>query len=404
MRKAFFVVFAFILQSCGIEEIGGDGKNDALPPVWNNPSSGNISEGLRTVLYCTGFEYPKGYDWKSDPEKGSVKCSLIVYADKVPVMKVPVGDSYLVSSDPDMHRMIEGHLYTDFPVSGETVIKKDGLELLRYSGEESLCGMTVKGENVYTLGNNRTGRGFALRKNGKVIVGRDEGHVFERLQEFGDSLSFAFIEPVTTQGGVIERYYHVIDGKVSQVAVRDDVRKVWDVIVHNGKVCCLATLTGVSDPVVMIGNALYTISIPSLCQVLDLRLFSTGDKICVEGLILVMGVAPMSLIWSEFKVIHAFQLASIHSVMTDGDGIFCLSLPMAENQTAQIYKGGEVYDLPHGYVPMGSVPMAMADGIIYSALSSTKGDYPVIWKDGQLDTLNINGFLTSVSAYKASVR
>lgn len=404
MRKTVFVAIALAMQACSIQELGGDGKSDSLPPVWNNPSSGNMSESVHTVVYCTGFEYPSGYDWKSDPEKGSVKCSLVVYADKVPMMKVPVGDSYLVSSDPDMHRIIEGHLYTDFPISGETVIKKDGVELFRYAGEESLCTMIVKDDDIYTLGNSRSGMGFALRKNGEIVVGRDDGHVFERLQEWGDSLCFAFIEPITTQEATIERYYHVVDGKVSQVAVRDDVRKVWDVMVHDGQVCCLATLTGVSDPVVMVGNALYTIGVPSLCRILDMRLFSAGDKLCVEGMILVMGVAPMSLIWSEFKVMHTFQLAAIQSVITDDDGICCLSLPMADNQVSQIYKGGEVYDLPRDYVPMGNVPMTVADGIIYSALSSTIGGKPVLWKEGHLDTLDINGFLSSVSACKTSVR
>lgn len=397
------MVLTIVLSSCGIEEIGGDGQKDSLPPVWNNPSSGSKPDNARNMVYYTGFEYPDGYDWKADPEKGNVKCSLIVYADKVPMMKVPVGDSYHVSSDPDMHRIIDGHLYTDFPVSGETVIKKDGVELFRFIGEESLTGMIVKGKDVYTLGQNRSGDGFAFRKNGDVILKKERGHVFDRLQQVGDSLYFAYAEQIDSEQQKIERYYHVTNGRVTQVAVRDDVKKVWDIMMHNGQVCCLAALTGVSDPVVIAGDALYMINIPSLSTILNLRLFDSGKSLCAEGTVFLMGVAPISLVWSEFKLIHAFQLATVHYIDTSDGGISCITLPMSGEQVSQIYKGGSVYDLPQGYVPMGKVPLAISDGIVYSVLSSSSGEYPLIWKEGQIDTLKINGFLSSVVVCKASV-
>ena len=41
-------------------------------------------------------------------------------------MKLPVGEEYHISPDPDMHRVIEGHLYTDYSTDKETIIKKDG--------------------------------------------------------------------------------------------------------------------------------------------------------------------------------------------------------------------------------------------------------------------------------------
>ena len=171
-----------IVMSCGLREIGEPQKNDG---IWKGPGAelkpGGPGQVERSVWYVTGFDYPEGYDWMSDPEAGNVKCSLVVYANAVPMMKVPVGTEYQTSADPDMHRMIDGDLYTDFSTDSMTVIKKNGRYLFSYPGREMIVGMNVGSTEVYTLGQSRSGDGFSFRRDGEILFERTKGCLMGRM-------------------------------------------------------------------------------------------------------------------------------------------------------------------------------------------------------------------------------
>ncbi len=242
MKKLFLSGLVLAVVACGLEEVGKrpqGGKGD----VWTKPGGAEGSaDSDKTIIYITAFDYPSGYDWRADTEKGTVKCSLVVYADGVPMMKVPVGDDYEVSSDSDMHRMKRGHLYTDYSTDSETIIKKDGKEMIRYAGREMICDLQVDNGDVYTLGHNRDGDGFAYRRNGEVVLSREKGRTFGRFYDGADScIRFAFVEPVEAVGKTLERYYVSVDGTVSQTAVREDVKQVWDIAFYSGEVCYLSS-------------------------------------------------------------------------------------------------------------------------------------------------------------------
>ena len=50
-----------------------------------------------------------------------------------------------------------------------------------------------------------------------------------------------------------------------------------------------------------------------------------------------------------------------------------------------------------GYVSIGSNTAVAVDGIMYAGLSSRSGGRPMIWKDGGVNYLDINGFISTVS-------
>ena len=135
MKGFLFAVVMIAAVSCGLTEVGEPVRRPG-GEAWTGPGM-NVGKDDpdRTICYVTLMSYSDGYDWRADREKGSVKCSLVVLANGLPMMKVPVGDEYETSSDPDMHRMIDGHLYTDYSTDSESVIKKDGRQLFRYSGK-----------------------------------------------------------------------------------------------------------------------------------------------------------------------------------------------------------------------------------------------------------------------------
>lgn len=387
---------AMVAVSCGVEEISR--RPDVnREDVWTGPGI-DAGSGSKEVCYVTGFDYPKGYDWRTDPEKGSVKCSLVVFADGLPMMKIPVGDEYEVSPDPDMHRMIEGHLYTDYCTGKETVIKKDGRTILRYPGCENICGMTVKDDTVHTLGHSRQGEGFIYRKNGEIILKRSTGKTFGRLHRDGDRVCFAFIEPVVSEEESIERYYHYADGDIIQTALRDDVKKVWDIISYKGEVCYIASLKGVDRPVLFMDGIMNALTMPEDMNPLSFRLIAGEDSLFWEGLLTSEDGFVSSALWLRPGHCISFEDGMVaNSCFVYGSGIYCAFNPASLGGV--IYRAGEEFVMPGGYTVMGTDCGAVVEGIFHIGLSSQDGGNPKIWKDGRTETLDICGYIASVSVH-----
>lgn len=402
MRTIFISLMTLAAVSCGLEEIGTPGRNDG-GGIWTGPGmNAGKDDPDKTVWYVTLLDYPDGYDWRADKEKGSVKCSLVVLANGIPMMRIPVGDTYEVASDPDMHRIIDGHVYTDFSTESETVIKKDGREIFRYSGRESICGMTVDSMNVHTLGQNRDGSGFSYRINGEVALERSQGRTFGRLQRDGDDICFAFAEPVGSADGTIERYYHVRNGAVNQTALREDVKRVWDIISRQGEVCYLADVIGIGAPVFFAGDHMETLSMPASSSMVACRLCVSAEKSVVEGIYSLQGRNLTGGIWVTPRECHPFPSGlALASICLSEGSVVCVLNPSASLMTGRIYLNGEYHPLPSGYSSMGFNTVMMADGILQAGLSSRTCAKPVIWRDGVLDTLDYNGYISSVTSSKA---
>ena len=397
---SFMLMAAVTVISCGLHEIGGEGETG--DEVWTGSGGGVTAEpAMRSRCYVTCLDYQDGYDWRADSEKGSVKCSLVVFSDGAPVMKVPVGDAYEVSPDPDMHRIVSGHLVTDYATDQETIVKVDGVESFRYYGRDIIKGVLIRDGNLYTLGQSRSGDGFSLRLNGEVLVERDNGYVLGSLYEDGDSICFAFAERVISSGNEIERYYDVIDGEVTQVGLRNDIRKVWDVLNRGGRRFILASLTGIRSPVIIVEDKLIAIETVTSSSVLSCRLFPVGQECGVEGIYSFMSRYQYSALWLDGVIHRAFDVNHvISSLSSSGDGVCCLVNPVGGLDKGIIFRNGEEFRMPPGYAAMGDACAVMVDGILYAGLSSPSRKKPVIWKDGALDTLNINGFISGLSVEK----
>lgn len=395
-RLWMFLLMVLSLAACGIEEVS---RRPVLnrEDVWTGPGM-DIGPSSKEVLYVTAFDYPNEYDWRTDPEKGAVKCSLVVFADGLPMMKVPVGDSYQVSSDPDMHRMIDGHLYTDYSTDAETVIKKDGVTIVRYDAREVICGMIVQDDTLYTLGHPRSGEGFALRRNGEVLLERTSGRSTGRLQSDQGNICFAYIETISSGEDIIERYYHYSGGKVVQVAVRDDVRKVWDMISFNGEICYIASLTGVGKPVLFMGSRTSALTMPEGALPLSFEFISDNKNLFWEGMFTSADMSLSSALWYAAGDCIAFDegMQPI-SCRISGDGINCVFNPSSLD--GMIFRNGEEFPIPAGYAVMGAECAAVSAGILHVGLSSSEGGRPVVWKDGIVDTLDVHGFIASVNVH-----
>ena len=391
-----WAVVCFAVQSCGITElykVDGDDKNG----VWNGPAA-DPSPMSPSLTFISAFDYPDGYDWRSDPNRGHVKCSLVVFREGLPVLKVPVGNEYRVSPDPDMHRIIDGHLYTDFTDGTETLLKKNGKPVLSYPGAEMICDMKVKGSDIYTLGHSRKGQGFALRLNGSVLLSREAGYTFERILIEDTEVSVAFAEPIVSSSGTVERYYVMRGGKVTQIALRDDIKQVWDVAVYGEEIYYLASLTGVQAPVLVSSQGITTLQMPSSMTVVSCRMNILEGGICVEG-VLADGNQVQSVLWGTDFQYSLFPKGMTFSALCFGeDGLHCTMNPASGMGAGLIFRGGESLEIPAGYACMSRSAMDFASGMLTVGLSSLKGEAPALWVDGRLKNLDINGYISCVTS------
>ena len=395
MRKLCVVVLlGLIALSCGLSEIGGDSNVNG--GIWGGLSGGAGS--FNSVCYMIAVDYAKDYDWRSDMSRENVKCSLVVYTDGSPVMKVPVGKEEQISADADMHRIIDGSLYTDYATESETIIKKNGELLFQYDGSERIADIIVRDQDVFTLGESRSGSGFSLRKNGEVVMSRDKGSLIAPLRADGDSLCFGFSEPILSTSGTIERYYAVYGQTVTNLSVREDMNKVWDLCSIDGNIVCLASLKAVAQPVIIRGNDIRAVNMESGLTVLSCSLLRLGNSFAVEGVCKTASGALKSGIWVDTNPLVMFEHLNISSVCVDGTGVCCVLNPVDNNTCGLIYRCGDIYKMPQGYSCIGSNSVAMVNGILNVGLSSQKGENPLLWKDGQIDTMSINGYVSWICA------
>ena len=378
-----------LIMACGIKEVGA-------PDPYMEMEQESIESSIRPVCCVSGFVYPSGYDWYQDPSSKEVRCSLVVFADGVPKIKVPVGDGYEVSRDPDMHRVLDGNLYTFYSKDGKTVFRRNGYPLFRYDGDEVLVDMTISGEDIYTLTHKRSGEGFSYRKNGKILLERFSGETFGKFWHDGDSLCFSYIQPVAMATGVENRYYIAYDSQPILVQNPDKLKRVWDIMSHNGMPCQLISLLGMQDVMLLMDGSQRRIKIPSGARVLSCRLFPADSLIGVECLYEYQDGKRESGIWVEASEYMRFETgSSIQALRYAGGNAYCLLTP--EQGEGMIFDAGEIVRMPPEYFCVGTRSMTVHEGELYVAMSSRTGSWPVIWHDNQTDTLRLNGCVSSIS-------
>ena len=402
MGRKIYVLLAtlVVVVSCGLEEIGGaSGADDG---VWIGPGSivGGGGSGVgQKVWYAVGVDYPQDYDWRADEECGSVRCSLVVFANGIPMMKVPVGKDYEVSSDPDTHRMIGRSLYTDYSSDAETVIKRDGVQLFRYEGREMIVDMRERDGDVYTLGQARDGRGFSFRCNGEEMLSRASGYLFTGFQQCEDGFDFAFCEQIGSGADAVERYYCYCSGEVFQIAVREDIGKVWDIMMYEGRASYVASLVGVSDPVLFHADAATTLDVPSGSQVSSCRFIAGGQAPKIEILLSQKNGQPQTALWGAVTGEALFPEGyALASACRSEDSVSCALNPPESSQLGIIYRFGEQIPMPQGYISMGGESMALVDGMLYVGLTSVVGENAAVWVDKEMKPLKINGFISCISS------
>lgn len=207
----------------------GDGEEVVIPTE---------SSSIDTTICFCAVDFPQGYDWKKDSACGNSSATLRIYRNFELVASFGTGESLCIGTDPDTHHWLNGNLYSEYNLYGQTVISRNGKELFRYEGKEFLKGLLEIDGDIWTLGQNCSGRGFSLRCNGDEVLKRTDGVIFGDLASWTheglylDSGKICFCyqrETVSTNN-----LYKVIDSKESLHTTRSQT--VHDMKISSGAV------------------------------------------------------------------------------------------------------------------------------------------------------------------------
>lgn len=174
--KNFLFIASLLSLACGCVTDYGDTRGRSISRQDYSEQEKPLPK-MDTSVYFSCIRMQDDYDWRKDTALRTNRCELVLYKDMEEILSLPVSESSFISPDTDRHRIIDGHLYTDFSNDRETIIKRDGDIILRYPGREYLCGLVYKDGALYTLGQNRDSEGFSLRKDGEVIYMKSSGTI-----------------------------------------------------------------------------------------------------------------------------------------------------------------------------------------------------------------------------------
>ena len=352
-----------------------------------------------TALYVSAVKVPPDYDWRRDSAAGGAGCELILYRNMKPVAVYPTGADACISTDPDTHHIIDGRLYTEFATDSQTIIKRDGEEVLRYPGREFLVGLLPSGNSIYTLGRLRSGGGYKLRKNRTLILEMEDCCVFGSFNASsygttgalyidGGHSYFCYREP---DG----RCFKVRDGVPYPVKVPSSASEVYDVKVHDGKEYLfygsgLGT-SHVKTPSKTIGLGNYSWVAAGMC-------FDQGD-ICIMGFRIPHKILNV-VFGGEPESVCQILGGEVKKFSSGADFIYC--------REKEIYAvcsraGGLIVDDGDG--PLLDIPLAycfsrdcavITDAGLCVGVTPRGGGRPYVILEGEDYPLDINGFISSL--------
>ena len=255
-RLFFSLLLPVLLSGCILLDDGITGtrpRSDNLRDGRTDPDRRHPADSLPapaaaadTILYYSAVRFPADYDWQRDTAYGAVPFELLLYRDGSPVLTLPSGPDAPFGPDPDRHHIHAGHLYTERMLGGQTLIGRDGEEVLRLEEREFLLGLLESGPDLYTLTRPVSGKGFRYRRNDQLLIERAEGTPYGTLSDpsYGSSGALYLDDGKVCfcywEGNAYNRSHYLIrDGESTRMSNILPSQTVLDLKLHGGRAVTL---------------------------------------------------------------------------------------------------------------------------------------------------------------------
>ena len=345
------------------------------------------------VYYYTAVSFPDNYDWRRDTSYGAVQATINLYRNDSLLLRIPTG--VLASPDADMHHFIQGHLYTQFRSGGRTILARDGEPLLELEHEAILAGLLPLNGKLYTLWRNRGGDGFSLLEGDSKLFSRSRGQPLGGMA-LGAYAPYGSLYP--DLGKPCFCYRNGSDWYVVRETQESTVNKpqgtVYDMRSIDGKVFTFymegskayfhfkETLLNYSLPQNKNSQTgyIYTDNGIPYCVGIAYSGVNMSDNYCLAGFLTGQSI---TLPGSDISRIAANPLTLMFFSPDGVAGYYSQS-------TGIKYLDGRFYHLS----PYAGTRL---NGKLYLALNPMEnGRKPLIWKDGEIQELDLNGFISGI--------
>lgn len=372
-------------------------------------------KGADTVVFVSAVEFSKSYHWQRDTSGEAEHCNVVLFADGVRVLDIPAGQGTMISREADMVRVCDGHLYTDYSLPDCTVICKDGREIFRYDGRETIRGFLVNEKGVYTLGQNRSGDGFSYRLNGEVLYSSDSGEVIGTesnssypggaLYEDSGYQYFSYTKILDSPTGRYVACWNVQDGVAAQLNLDINIANVLDVRVISGVIHVAAELSQPNmSPVLYIGDRAISMAMTGYgCRIGNSRIMNSEGFVCLKTDFTFdrWKTVGSALLLQNGEQYVSRQGERAVDYYADKQGYAYVSVPgadcLAKIIRSEYGSRRDVQTTGGRYSMMSGRCATLFDNVFYVGLSPCdQGGYPILYKDSQVDTIRINGYITSV--------
>jgi len=371
-------------------------EDQTLPDIDEADAEDSLLMGKGS--YVTAVDFNEGYDWRKDPLFGQGPGRIVLLKDGQEIFSVDAGSGTDVSTDPDLHQLIGGHLYTEYYDGIRTVIRRDGLQFREFDGHEVLRGVCI-GRKTYTLWQRIPDRGLVLREDwDSAVFERSAGEIAGdgldeegALYEDAGHVCFAYFKG--------KDWFVVKDGVESQLDLPDGTETVYDVRCIGGNVCAAVCLSDGSAPVLLKGGRKYDLS-KSLqrrtTHTDDYRLYSSDGT---PGLVGSYKLRGDSGVYTGFWTVNGL------SGYKKGDCRCC-----KDASSYLVRSGGEVTgyvsvngsgNFDSGYTLVSRDCVTWTGDGIKAALTGWRDGRKCALFDGwMLKDIDINGYLTSITIIK----
>lgn len=367
--------------------------------------STQVEVRLDTSVYVCGVEFPEAYDWQRDSAFGNVAGKIVLFKNGERILEANAGTGTEASTAADLHHLVQGHLYTEFCSGNETIIGKDGKRLLSYSGKEILRGIIVDGEDLFTLGQNRSGDGFALRKNGEMLFSRDHGKVFGEMSSnffyrsgalYMDDghMCFCYCKEASP-GNAALSWYMVKDNEETRLGMDSKIDEVCDIrlvegtlykVIHNQKTKACTLIGGSSSiRLDMEGRGEFC----RKCMIGN----SEGEPVCLIQT--KVGSTLHQGLWTPSTGFRYFHGNSFFYM----DGRNCAMVDCSENGTVSANSTAALLKTQSDagwYFPSFRIGQQCGASLFLALNPLGEEEVPFIWHDGKTTQLPLRGFLTNV--------
>ena len=382
-------------------------RNYALGPGPHSGSGGDSTAVLPpavrdTSVLVSAVEFPEDYDWRRDTAFGQVAGKVLLFRNGDRILEIPAGATGKASVDPDMHHLVDGHLYTEYTDGAHTYVSRDGDPLYTFDGKEYLRGLLPLNGKLYTLSQRKDGKGFVLRCDGQTLLDKDSGLILKSFRDYPDRQSGALYE---NEGKVCFHYskgldkdklwYSVQDLVESQIYVYDG--ELLDARYFGDDLCVVSTLSG-RGLQMTVGKRQDIVQKAASPMLSGVSLVKSGQEVFAIGRIKYIHLKKTALetcIWSSSGV--QSHIDGEYQFVLDADKNIFMYGSDGNSGTEVLNSGCERVSSIGGMVPYSRRVAAMHGAQMYLALTpADSSGRTVLWSKGKETELAFNGFLTDI--------